>query len=143
MLILASPINHKTIRWLLERDTIAKAIEAKASSQSASPRPEKRLCFYDGEDHPACQCETLNTHLKNGFCKHDANNRLTLPDGSPILRSLRGNNMAEHVTNWNTDNPGCAKASVNFLAIADTTDQSHTSSQSQSPSNTFAYENNL
>src|SRR5262245_11085403 len=123
--------------------TITKAIEVKASSQSASPRPEKRLCFYDGKDHPAHQCETLNTHLKNGFCKRDANNRLTLPDGSPILRSLRGNNMAEHVANWNTDNPGHAKASVNFLAIADTTDQSHTSSQSQSPSNTFAYENNL
>jgi len=50
--------------------------------------------------------------------------------------------MAERVANWNTDNPGRAKASVNFLAIADTTDQSHTSSQSQSPSNTFAYENN-
>src|SRR5262245_8745219 len=123
--------------------TIAKAIKVKASSQSASPRPEKRLCFYDGKDHPAHQCETLNTHLKNGFCKRDANNRLTLPDGSPILRSLCGNNMAEHVANWNTDNPGHAKASVNFLAIADTTDQSHTSSQSQSPSNTFAYENNL
>src|SRR5215510_13828727 len=122
--------------------TIAKAIEAKASSQSTSSRLEKRLCFYDGEDHPACQCKTLNTHLKNGFCKRDTNNRLTLPDGSPILWSLRSNNMAERVVNWNTDNPGRAKASVNFLAIADTTDQSRTSTQAQSSSTTFAYESN-
>src|SRR5262245_33965796 len=122
--------------------TIAKAIEAKSPSQSASSKQDKRLCFYDGGDHPARQCETLNNDLKNGFCKRDAiTNRLTLPDGSPILRSLHGNNLAERVANWNKDNPGRAKASVNFFSIADISHQSH--HQSYSPStNTFAYEDN-
>ena len=123
--------------------TIAKAIEAKASSQSATPKQDKRLCFYDGGDHPARQCETLNNDLKNGLCKRDAvTNRLTLPDGSPILRSLRGNNLAERVANWNKDNPGRAKASVNFFAVVEASHQSQSQPQLQSPSNTFAYESN-
>ena len=99
--------------------TITKALERKAPPTNTKPSPPQRPCFYDGGDHLGRNCEKLKEDIKNGLCKRDADNKIILPDGSWIARSLRGNNMAERVANWNKDNPGRANASVNLLAVFD------------------------
>ena len=116
--------------------TIAKAMESKAPSTNSGPNPQKP-CFYDGGDHLGRNCEKLKEDLKNGFCKRNAENKIVLPDGSWVARSLRGNNMAERVANWNTDNPGRASASVNLLAVFE-----EPSSSSHISANTYALHKN-
>jgi hypothetical protein len=102
-----APVKKEELYTIMEQfsQTITKALEAKLPPpQNAARIPNKpRTCFYDGCNRKSFDCETLKKHLELGYCRRNEDRKLVFPDGSWIMRSLPGKNMAERVEKFHAE----------------------------------------
>ena len=125
------PIKKEELYALFEQfsQSIAKAIETKRPTSNDRPR---RPCFYDGGNHFVKDCQILKKHLEKGWIKRSDENRIVLPDGKYIERSLPGKNLAERVELLNKKGASQSQGSSLFFSIADEPSQSPSRSISSS-----------
>jgi Protein of unknown function (DUF4100)/Aspartyl protease len=107
-----SPVKIESLGPLMAEFT--KTIVEALKGNNLSPRTIERIldCIMCGGKHSIFNCDVVEEFIKAGKCKRNHENKVVLPNGSFVSRSVPGRYLRDRIEEWHNRNPGNITAST-------------------------------
>ncbi|KAJ7077381.1 hypothetical protein B0H15DRAFT_955076 [Mycena belliarum] len=93
--------------------------KSNSSSYTKPPRPDG--CGYCSElDHFINQCPHVLVDVQAGKCRRNVENRVVLPSGAFVPRTITGKDLRSRIEEWHRQNPGQLAAAQLLVEVAAT-----------------------